>query len=161
VSAPGVRLGPGRVPCARVVRSTAQLIAPATFTPVAFESETWDTDDLHGSAVDDSRLTARTAGLYVITASLEWEASPVGWRTASLRLSDEVNAAFDQRLAVRGAATVQAITAQWLMGAGDWVRLVVLQSSGLPLELGGGSHVETSLAMTWLAPPAVSGSRAP
>ena len=94
----------------------------------------------------------RTAGLYVITATLEWAADPIGWRTAFLRVSDDGNAAYDQRPPVKGAETIQAITALQAMAAGAYVELIVRQNSGSTLALGGGVCVQTSVSAAWLAP---------
>jgi hypothetical protein len=120
------------------------------WVPVAFDGEAWDTDDIHDARADATRLTARTAGLYVITASFEWESNPVGWRTAVLKINDVVNAAFDQRLAVNGAETVHAIAAQYLLAVEDYVQLVVHQNAGGPLRVGGGDDLQTSLSMSWV-----------
>jgi hypothetical protein len=112
----------------------------------------WDTDAIHDPETDATRLTARTAGLYVITASFEWEANPVGWRTAVLKVNGVTNVSFVQQLAVKGGDTVQAISAQYLMSVLDYVELVVQQNSGGPLELGGGPDIESNLSMSWVGP---------
>jgi hypothetical protein len=140
------------IPRARALCANGQSIGTRTPTPVAFDSEAWDTDGLHDAARNPTRLTARTAGLYVITAGLAWQSNPMGWRAAVLRLDGTVNAAWDQRLAVNGAETIQAITAQHLLAVGGYVELVVEQSSGRSLTIGGRSQVETNLSLAWLGP---------
>jgi hypothetical protein len=145
-------IGRGPIPRARVRMLAPQSIAPSAFTPVAFDDAVWDTDDIHDAETDAARLTARTAGLYVITASFEWEANPVGWRTAVLEVNGVTNVSFVQQLAVKGGDTVQAITAQYLMSVLDTVALVVQQNSGGPLELGGGPDIESNLSMSWVGP---------
>jgi hypothetical protein len=137
------------VPSVRAVRAAAQAIPTASLVVVVFDGAAWDTDDICG---DDHRLRARTAGIYTMTATLEWSANALGWRTALLCVADATNAAYDRRLAVKAAETIQAITAQYVLAAGDEVTLVVQQNSGSTLSLGGGSHVQTSLTMTWLGP---------
>jgi hypothetical protein len=134
------------VPRVRAVRAAAQPVRTAHFTAVVFDDAAWDTDGIY----DGGRLIARTAGLYVITATLEWPSDAIGWRTALVQVAGAVNAAYDQRLAVNGAETIQAITAQYLLAPGDGVELIVRQNSGSALALGGGPHVPTSLALTWL-----------
>jgi hypothetical protein len=145
-------IGPGPIPRVRARMLVPQSIPTTAFTPIGFDFDVWDTDDIHDRETDNTRLTARTDGLYVITASLEWESNPVGWRTAVLRVNEVLNVAFERRLAVNGAETVQAITAQYLMTARDFVELVVQQNSGRPLSLGGGPNIETSLSMAWVGP---------
>jgi hypothetical protein len=134
--------------CARA--SEPQAIASRAITAVAFESAAWDTDGMHARDANATRLTARTPGLYVITASFEWEPDPLGWRTASLRIDGETGIAYERRLAVRGGETMHAIAAQYLLAAGGYVELLAGQNSGRHLRIGGRSHVETMLAMTWV-----------
>jgi hypothetical protein len=145
-------IGPGPIPRVRAVTVGPQPIETATLTPVALEIDVWDTDAIHDAEGDSSRLSARTAGLYVITVSFEWEANPVGWRTAVLRVNDLMNIAFDERLAVHGAETIVSLTAQYVLEAGDYVELVVEQDSGRTLNLGGGANIQTSVSMAWLGP---------
>jgi hypothetical protein len=145
-------IGPGPIPRVRALTVGPQPIETATFTPVVLEVDVWDTDGIHDAVHDSSRLTARTAGLYVITAGFEWQANPVGWRTALLKVNDIMNIAFDQRLAVNGAETVEAITAQYVLEPADYVELVVQQNSGRTLDLGGGDTIHTNVAMTWVGP---------
>jgi hypothetical protein len=118
---------------------------------VAFDATAWDTHGMHDDVVDNTRMTCVAAGLYIITASLEWASNPIGWRTALLRVNNATNAAYDQCLAVNGAETILSITAQHLLQQGDSVELIVRQNCGSPLDLGGGPHVETSLSVTWVA----------
>jgi LysM repeat protein len=145
-------IGPGPIPRVRALTVGAQPIETATFTPVALEIDVWDTDAIHDAGRDSSRLTARTAGLYVITASFEWEPNPVGWRTAVLKINDIMNIAFDQQLAVNGAETIEAITAQYMIEPGDFVELIVQQNSGRTLNVGGGPNIHTNVSMTWVGP---------
>jgi hypothetical protein len=53
---------------------------------------------------------------------------------------------------VKGGATVQAITAQYLLGVRDYVELIVEQNSGRRLVLGGGPNIESNLSITWVGP---------
>jgi hypothetical protein len=145
-------IGTGPIPRARVRMLAPQSIAPSAFTPVAFDDDVWDTDDIHDPESHATRLTARTAGLYVMTASFEWESNPVGWRTAVLKVNAITNVSFAQQLAVKGGDTVQAITAQYVMNVLDYVELVVRQNSGGPLDLGGGPNIESNLSMSWVGP---------
>lgn len=54
-------------PACRVFHSVAQSIAEATFVVVAFDSERFDTDAMHDTVTNNSRITFNTAGLYVVS----------------------------------------------------------------------------------------------
>src|SRR5215475_15917341 len=58
---------------------------PGEWTSLTFNSERWDTANLHETATNSGRLKAPAAGKYYIFANITWE-SPIGsglWGTAS------------------------------------------------------------------------------
>lgn len=57
-------------PACRVFHSVDQSLADATITAIAFNSERYDTDTMHDTAVFNTRITFKTPGVYVVTASL-------------------------------------------------------------------------------------------
>ena len=52
-------------------------LKPSAWQSLSFNSERWDTADLHETATNSGRLKAPLAGKYYIFASITWE-SPVG-----------------------------------------------------------------------------------
>lgn len=62
------------MPAAFAYHSTTQSVTSATFTAVALDSELYDTDTIHDTAVNNSRLTCKTAGKYLIIGHLAWSA---------------------------------------------------------------------------------------
>lgn len=60
-------LGVNARPRCRVRQSSTQSLAAGAWTPVALQTEDYDTDTMHSSA--DAFLTATTAGLYAIVAA--------------------------------------------------------------------------------------------
>ena len=68
-------------PAVRVYHNATQSISSATETTVAFNSERIDqagnaADTMHDNSTNNSRLTCRYAGVYQITVTIEWAASP-------------------------------------------------------------------------------------
>ena len=61
---------------ARVYHNVAQSIPPKVWTPLAFNSERYDTDTIHSTVTNNSRLTCKTAGKYVIIGNIKWAALP-------------------------------------------------------------------------------------
>ena len=67
---------------ARVFNSadvTVPNMKPGEWTSLTFNSERWDTADLHETATNSGRLKAPAAGKYYIFANITWE-SPIGTR---------------------------------------------------------------------------------
>jgi hypothetical protein len=67
-----------------VRHSANQGLGNATDTILAFDTELVDTDTMHDTAANNSRITIKTAGLYVVTASATYDVSAVGHRTLTL-----------------------------------------------------------------------------
>lgn len=57
-------------PACRVYNAGAQTIADAGFLPITFDSERYDTDSMHSTSVNTSRITFNTAGLYLLTGNV-------------------------------------------------------------------------------------------
>ena len=51
----------------------------------SLNSETRDTDGMHSLVSDTGRLTIKTAGLYLLTARVNWDLSANGYRTLAIR----------------------------------------------------------------------------
>ena len=58
---------------------------PGEWTSLTFNSERWDTANLHETATNSGRLKAPVAGKYYIFANITWE-SPIGTGLWGLRL---------------------------------------------------------------------------
>lgn len=59
-------------PACRVFHNTTQTIVNNTATAVLFNSERFDTDNMHSTATNTSRITINTAGLYVVGANIDF-----------------------------------------------------------------------------------------
>lgn len=65
---------------ARVYHSENTSIPNETWTALYFDSERYDTDDIHSVTVQTLRLTCKTAGKYVIALSVSFAANATGHR---------------------------------------------------------------------------------
>ena len=82
------RKPPGNDMSARVFNSadvTVPNMKPGEWTSLTFNSERWDTANLHETATNSGRLKAPVAGKYYIFANITWE-SPIGTGLWGLRL---------------------------------------------------------------------------
>jgi hypothetical protein len=62
----------------RAYHNAAQAVATATWTSLALNSELFDNDTIHDLVTNNSRLTCKTAGVYVITGTVSIAASAAG-----------------------------------------------------------------------------------
>jgi hypothetical protein len=118
-------------PAARVYHSSGQVITTSTETALNFDSERFDTDTIHDNATANTRLTCRTAGRYMITTSIGWDANATGIRYCLLRLNGTTYIARD--VATLGHATVNTthtLAAPYDLAVNDYVEVAVMQTSG-------------------------------
>lgn len=132
----GVEIGPlaattpGYSEGARVYNSADQSIPNAEFTALAFNSERYDTDTIHDNSTNNTRLTCKTAGVYIIIGQVQFESNATGDRGVRIML----NGTNQLALVWQAAATTgnKYFIAQTLftLEVNDYVELFVYQSSG-------------------------------
>ncbi len=120
---------------ASVSRYNAQTISNNTWTAISFEYANWDNVSsdvsLHWSATSNpTRLTSRSGGIYVITASVTFDTNVTGVRGVSIRYngsqyhSTQVIPAYSGDLHVSTSAILD------LGGGSIYVEMMVFQNSG-------------------------------
>lgn len=121
------------VPMVRVEHSVAQSIANNTLTTLSFDTEIFDTDGMHVGGANDDRLTAKTAGIYLITFAVEWESNGAGSRFVGVRENGAALIFRDRRTAI--SATESTTVGLHKMAVDDFVTVDVLQTSGGALDV--------------------------
>lgn len=66
--------GSGASIAAEVYHSADQGITTGTWTPLSFNSESFDTDNIHDTSTNNSRLTCKTEGIYLVIGAVTFEA---------------------------------------------------------------------------------------
>lgn len=119
----------------RLTDSANQSIANATFTPLTFDTERYDSDAMHDGA-NPTRITINKAGRYLVGGSANFDANAVGTRFCGIRLNGGSFIAVITVPAVVSAltGTAQSISTVWSFAAGDYVELVLWQNSGVALD---------------------------
>jgi hypothetical protein len=107
--------------------------------PWLLNSERWDTDTCHDTVTNNSRLTAKTAGVYSIIGISEWDANATGIRGLELWVNNTTPVGADYRPAEALNSIVQSAAAQWLFAVNDYVEIKVQQDSGASRTLGAGA----------------------
>lgn len=132
---------------ARVYNSAAITISNATDTALTFNSERFDTDTIHSTVSNTGHLTATTAGVYVISATIEFAANATGQRTAWLRLNGATLIASLTFTAGAADGHAIAITTIYKLAATDYVEIGVYQDSGGNLDVISGANKSPEFAM--------------
>lgn len=115
---------------ARVYHNATQSIPTATRTALAFNSERYDTDAIHDPVTNNSRLTCKTAGKYILSGSISFSAHATGLRNLRIRLNGStvlvdllLGMTFDNQWS-------GAVSTIYDLAVNDYVELTVYQNSG-------------------------------
>lgn len=124
---------------ARAYNSANLSIPHNTSTNLTFNSERYDTDpngEIHSTASNTGRLTCRTAGKYLLAATVAFDANATGVRSISLLLN---GASFIAQVQLPSAgstfATSLSIATLYDLAAGDYVEVAAFQTSGGALNV--------------------------
>jgi hypothetical protein len=123
-------------PRAIVTHNATQSISSGSAAILAFNTEVEDSDTIHDTVTNNSRLTCKTAGFYTVTAYVQWAANATGQRFISLFVTGSTQPVADRRGAVGGGAiTEQIVTAHLVLAVNDYVEVRVFQDSGGSLNV--------------------------
>lgn len=142
------RVRAGGVSMARVFHNAGQAIANGAETTLAFNSERFDTDDLHNNVTNNSRLTAPVAGVYLITASIQWAATAGGLRQLFIRHNGTT--AIASELLTGVANHQQTVSTIYKLAANDYVEVRVNQTSGASLNVTTTGNNSPEFSMSYL-----------
>jgi len=128
------------MPSVRVTHSANQSIANSTNTALAFNTESFDQasntpDTQHDTVTNNSRLTARYAGVYDIRAQIEWAASATAQRSLAIRINGATQIALVSQDASAGGTTSQICAVHYALAVNDYVEVIVFQNSGGALNV--------------------------
>lgn len=132
---------------ARVYNNAAISINNNTQTALTFNSERFDTDGLHSTSVNTSRLTCTRAGKHLATAHVEFAANVTGLRFAGIRLNGTTYIALDQKPVDSAGAWIASLSTVYEMALIDYIELVVFQNSGGALNVNASGNYSPELAM--------------
>lgn len=122
-------------PACRVYHDTTQSIAHGTFQALVFNTERYDTNAMHSTSSNTSRVTINTAGLYVLNMHAEFTAAAdytdiiVGFRLngdnakfLGLHRDKDPGGVSDTR--------IMSISTVWKFNAADFAEAFVFQTNG-------------------------------
>jgi hypothetical protein len=140
----------GTIPAARVTNSNDEAVANGLPTTLTFDTNAYDNDSIHSTTTNPSRLTAPLRGIYEVTGQVEWSTDSSGYIGAQIGKDGTEQVGADVRVpAPSGISSFEQVTAQVQLNVGDYVELVVQQSSGATLTA---FKSGTWLAMHWVGP---------
>lgn len=142
------------LPAAKVYKSTVTTLVNGAETTLTFDSERFDNSNLHDTSANTDRLTSPITGLYLITASIETNATPL---TGVLRLAFYKNGTTDviARSSMSPNAVSHTLSTFARLVANDYVICRVLNTTGASVNILAGSPTSEALndfGQLWMAP---------
>lgn len=117
-------------PACSVFHSVSVSIATATPTFLAANSELYDNNGMHSTVTNNSRITAVTAGRYLVIGSMEYASSATGYRSIAIRANGTDIYEGTTVPAVSGAVTRISMARTVVLAANDYVEAQAYQASG-------------------------------
>jgi len=146
------RFCPDTVTGTRVYNSTAiPLSTSGTWYNLTFNSERFDTDNIHSTASNTDRLTCSTAGVYLIIGSVRFASNANGDRLLSIVLNGTTTLAMETTRAASGNPTTMTVSAIYQLNVGDYVTLSAQQTSGGSLNIEAAGNYSPEFMMVRLA----------
>lgn len=141
----------------RVFHNANQSIANSSLTALAFNSERFDQENnaastMHDTVTNNSRLTAKTAGVFLIIGHFTWAANATGTRVVQLRLNGTT--VIDEEREAPGNSTDnfnQRISTVYALAVNDYVEMMVLQASGGALNVNVNANYSPEFSMVLVA----------
>ena len=132
---------------ARVYNDASEVIPNGGWHAVSFNSERWDTDNIHDNSTNNSRLTCKTAGLYVITFNGEFPGAASGRAVARILLNGAtVICMMSNLLTSLGPIRMNPSTV-YTLSINDYVEVQVYQESGGDLNLAAAANYSPEFLM--------------
>src|SRR3990172_469536 len=120
---------------ARVFNSANESISNATLTAITFDSERYDTDNIHSTSSNTSRLTANHAGKYIISGGMAYASNSTGQRFIGVRLNGATYIDVHEVLNIGANNHSVSISTIYHLVINDYVELIAYQTSGGALNV--------------------------
>lgn len=135
---------------ARVYHNADQATATGTALAVAFNSERFDSDSIHSTVTNTTRLTCNTAGKYIVTGHASFDANNTGARQIYIRKNGTVIVAVMDTPPVSGQEMDLSVSTIVSLAANDYLELIAYQTSGSALNVKAHTEYSPEFAMTRL-----------
>lgn len=136
-------------PACRVYHNTTQTATSAATTYLAFNSERFNTDAMHDTVTNNSRITIKTAGLYVVGGHIQCPGA-----TGRHAIIIDLNGAtqlYQQEWQVNASSdTYMAAGTIWKFAVNDYVRIGVYQASGSNQTIPASTGWQADFWATWI-----------
>jgi hypothetical protein len=129
-----------------LVGASASSVPTATLTTISYATEILDTDAMHSTVTNTSRLTVSTVGLYILSAYALWQGNATGRRRSEGYLTGSGSPAIvNEANAGTSGSVSTSVGFGWLWDAANtnYAEHKVTQTSGVTL------NTDTRFSAVW------------
>lgn len=128
------------VPAVRVTHSATQNVNPSAWTGLNWDTEDFDTANMHSTAANSSRLTFTSSGIYAVGCSVEWPANASNQRFLRIMVNDAQSAGATAVSSMTSVIIPQSLSATVRAASTtDYVTVQVFQNTGSSIALNANS----------------------
>lgn len=143
-------------PAVRVYHTASQSIGSGSRVALAFNSERFDqaggaASTQHDTVTDNSRLTCRYAGVYLISGTIEWAASVSHASGADVTIRVDGATLIARQLFVSNDQRVQTVSTLYSLNVNQYVELTVLQNTGGSVNVNSTGNYSPEFSMVRVA----------
>jgi hypothetical protein len=117
-------------PAVRAKNSAVQAIGNASWTSLTFDTEDFDSQALHSTSSNTSRITASLTGVYLLGVNLQFAANTTGVRSVKFLQNGVTEIGANSEPAANTGVTYLHHTTIAYLVSGNYVEAQVYQSSG-------------------------------
>lgn len=115
---------------AKVTHSESQTAPSKEMYTLIFDTELWDSDGIHDNVTNNSRLTCRTAGKYLVSCNVAVGDTPISFTQLMFRVNEEATGRIYRRsFNATVAAMMLGMSGLIALDVGDFVELDIYNDS--------------------------------
>lgn len=143
----------GVMPKVKAYDNTGIVCADSTDVLLTLSGESYDTDSMHSTSTNTSRIVFNTAGYYRILATVAWPSATYTVSNIQFRLNSAENIAGGTQVRLQNYNTVRVIVSEFtqFFNAGDYIQAWIQQASGASRTTTSTSQHSTFIEATWVA----------
>ena len=119
-----------------VYRNTDQGIGSSAWNNVDWDSEEWDTSNMHDPITNPSRITVPKNGRHIVIANISWALNALGVRGIAIFINNVLRATKHAN-PVNDVESSLSIQRAFDLTAGDYIEIRAYQNTGSDLNING------------------------
>lgn len=127
---PGFVSGAGLFIGCRVYNTGNQALATGVYTAITFDSERYDTDGMHSTSSNTSRITINQDGKYHVGACVSYAPHVTGQRFVTIYLNGTTYIAYTRPVSDAADGSYTTLACDYQFSAGDYIEVRMYQNTG-------------------------------